>query len=462
MTLPEDHWDRLRELLLDKNGHERAAYLLCGVARTSDETRLLVREVIPVEPEDIIESSPVHMKIRSRSYTRAMKRAHDLGTAFVFCHSHPKGPNHFSPQDDLEEPPLFRTAYLRIRHNGPHASLILAQGSRLVGRGWLGDGAAIPLNTIRIIGSRFLLFRNEMSGQTTGGELINLTNFDRQIRAFGEDVQRILGMLRVGVVGVGGTGSSVAAQLIRLGVGALVISDGQSFDATNVNRVYGSSVGDDDVLKVAIAERLASRVGLGTRITSLPRPVTYRSVFEQLRACDVVFGCTDDEWGRSLLTRLAIWYYIPVFDLGVRIDSIDGTIRSIQGRVTTLLPGRACLFCRRRITPERVRAESMEVLLPEEAARLRKEGYAPELDDPAPAVIPFTTSIAATAVSEFLHRLTGFLGDERMSSEVLHLIDLTRVRTNDRRGTPDCFCGDPNRWGQGDSSPFLGVTWRPE
>ena len=78
-------------------------------------------------------------------------------------------------------------------------------------------------------------------------------------------------------------------------------------------------------------------------------------MLEEFRTCDAIFGCTDDEWGRSLLTRLAIYYAIPVFDMGVKIDSEDGIIRSINGRVTTLLPGTACLYCRGRITAERSR-----------------------------------------------------------------------------------------------------------
>jgi tRNA A37 threonylcarbamoyladenosine dehydratase len=66
--------------------------------------------------------------------------------------------------------------------------------------------------------------------------------FDRQVRAFGKDIQRLLGRLHIGIIGVGGTGSSIAEQLIRLGVGSLTISDDDFFEHSNVNRVYGSGV----------------------------------------------------------------------------------------------------------------------------------------------------------------------------------------------------------------------------
>ena len=115
---------------------------------------------------------------------------------------------------------------------------------------------------------------------------------------------------------------------------------GQTFDASNVNRLYGSRVIDEGLPKLKIIERLIADIGLGTQVRLLPRPITFRSVIEEFRTCDVIFGCTDDEWGRSLLTRLAIYYAIPVFDMGVKIDSKDGLIRSINGRVTTLCRAR--------------------------------------------------------------------------------------------------------------------------
>jgi hypothetical protein len=159
---------------------------------------------------------------------------------------------------------------------------------------------------------------------------------------------------------------------------------------------------------------------------------------------------------------LAIYYYIPVFDMGVRIDSDDGAVSSAKGRVTTLFPGSACLFCRGRITPERVRAEMLAAVSPAEAEGLRKEGYVVGLDEPAPAIISFTTSVAAGAVSELLHRLTGFMGSERTSTEVIFRFDEGRIGGNSTASKPGCFCSNRENWGRGDQSLFLGTTWRDE
>ena len=99
------------------------------------------------------------------------------------------------------------------------------------------------------MGSRFRFFDDD------SGDYKHVPFFDRQVRAFGKDIQLQLQRLNVGVVGVGGTGSAVVEQLARLGIGTLSIFDGDHFDNSNVNRVYGSSATDSGIKKVDIAKR---------------------------------------------------------------------------------------------------------------------------------------------------------------------------------------------------------------
>ena len=44
---------------------------------------------------------------------------------------------------------------------------------------------------------------------------------------------------------------------------------------------------------------------------------------KSLRSCDVVLGCTDDNRGRAVLSRLAYWYLLPVFGTAFLVDT-DG------------------------------------------------------------------------------------------------------------------------------------------
>ncbi|MCP3368692.1 HesA/MoeB/ThiF family protein [Bradyrhizobium cajani] len=455
VTFLEKDYEAL-EAHLAASTDEQAAFLICRISQTDNETRLLVRACIPVTGDDIIEQSPVHMKIAPLAYIRAMKRANDEKSCLIFAHSHANGYLDHSDQDYIEEEKLFRTAYTRIRTQGVHASLVLTRQGFSSARVWLPDGSTVDIERIRIIGRRARFWFPK------SGTVEVPSFFDRQVRAFGPDIQRLLSRLRVGIVGVGGTGSCVLEQLIRLGVGTIMISDGETFESSNVNRVYGSRVVDDTLAKIKIAQRLAADIGLGTKIELIDKPVSYQSALKRFRECDIVMGCTDDELGRSLLNSFAIYYYVPVFDMGVKIDSEDGVIRSIQGRVTTLMNGAACLHCRGRISAERVAAQAKCETDPEGAKALEDEGYLPELGDPAPAVVAFTTTIAAGAVTEFLHRLTGFMGPDRESTEVIFLIDQTRIRTNNIASQHDCFCADSYHWGRGDVRPFLDTTWRTE
>jgi hypothetical protein len=456
VTFLADHYTSIVKHLFQDPRCERAAYLLCGTSESDVETRLLVQDVLPVDESEILESSTVHMKIGSPSFLRALKRAHESRQCFIFVHSHPVDVQGHSRQDDNEERKLFSTAYNRIRGRGVHGSFVFSAPDNPVGRIWLDGGVVRPVEVVSVIGDRLRFFYQNVAAVT------DLNIYDRQVRAFGPDLQILLKRLRIGVVGAGGTGSSIVEQLVRLGVGNILVADPQCLVASNVTRVYGSRLADAGTPKTALADRLGMEIGLGTVITPLTRAITFESVLKNFRNCDLIFGCTDDQWGRSLLNRLSIYYLIPVFDMAAKIDSANGIIRSVQGRVTTLMPGAACLFCRGRIHPDRIRAEVVDAVNPDEAERLRHDGYAPELEGPDPAVVTFTTSVAAAAINQMLHRLTGFMGADANSTEFIYRFDANHIGKNRTPSKDDCFCADRKKWGRGDQDLFLETTWRSE
>jgi len=437
---------------------ERAAFLLCGIAQTDRETRLLVRDVIPVPDSELLDQSSHHLSVAASSFLPVMKRADRERACFVFVHSHPAGVQEHSKQDDIEEAGLFRTAHNRINTpNAIHASIVLSDPNLPRGRVWLDGGKIEQIDLIRVIGKRFRFYPRAGFDRS-----IDTSFHDREVRAFGPDILPLLRRLTVGVVGAGGTGSSVFEQLIRLGVGRILVADGQRLESSNVSRVYGSEIDDVGVDKSSLLSKMARHIGLGTVVDHFSKPVTYASVMKRFRECDVIFGCTDDFWGRSALTRFAIEYCVPVIDLGVKINSQAGKIEAIPGRITTLLPGKPCLYCRGQITAEDVQQQILQELSPQEAEYQRHEGYIPELPDAEPAVIPFTTATAAFAVAEFLHRLTGFKGQDYDLGEIILRFDETVVRTPGAPQNPDCFCSDSSLIGKGDRMRFLDQTWRPE
>jgi molybdopterin/thiamine biosynthesis adenylyltransferase len=453
MTFVEEDYERLVAHLFHSSSEE-AAYLLCGISRTRNETRLLVREVTPVTADEIDHSSKAHMQIKQASFLRAIKAAADRNQCFAFVHSHPCELSKHSDQDDATEKPLFRTAYNRIRDaNAVHSSLVFSAPDNPVGRVWLPDGSHILMERIRVVGKRF---RFAMDLARTD---IRLNLFSRQILAFGEELQRLLQQLTIGIVGMGGTGTAVAEQLVRLGVGRLITADVQALEESNVTRVYGSRIRDAGTHKVGVFHRHSDDIGIGTTIEAIPGNITHQAVIKRFRECDLIFGCTDREWGRSILTRFALYYLVPVFDIGVKVDSEDGNIKAIEARVTTLLPGAACLFCRGRISGNVIQAEVLQETDPAEYKRRREQEYVPELRTNAPAVIPFTTAIASFALNELLHRFSGHMGADRVSTELFLLFDDSRISTNSTASASACFCADRRKWGRGDADPFMDLTW---
>ena len=432
---------------------EQAGYIFGRISITDRETRFILREFTPVAREHILAQKRDGMTIDGTSYVKAIQHADRTQQSFWFGHSHPKGCAWFSAQDDNEEPHLFRTAAVRIENPSLHGSIVFPLGGGPIARVWSGGKIIAPVERIRCVGRRFRFVTSTENGTS-------LPDFvDRQVKAFGEDIQRTLQRLHIAVVGTGGTGSAVCEQLIRLGVGELSVYDPQDIEKSNINRVYGASVRDEGVSKVEVIRRLAEFIGVGTVTHTHKASIYDKNTALTLRDADIIFGCTDDDFGRAILSQIALRYCIPVIDMGVLIDSNNQTIRTVCGRVTTLYPGTACLICRNRVTTERIRNDSVSYFNPSEAEGLRREGYAPELVGNDPAVIPFTSSIASTAVTELLQRLTGFMHSGRTASEILHSFDREEIGHNSLAPADGCLCRRPDVIGAGDTRDFLGMKW---
>ena len=210
-VLGADHQHLVEHLRSSTN--ELAAFIHARVVVMGDEVRLLVRAIEPVAAADIETSSAVHLSILSRAYVHSIKRSRIRECAFGFVHSHPTGPAAFSPQDDQEEPELFRLAHSR-NPQAVHFSLVAANdAASLIGRVWHPDGTTSPIDLVRVIGDYWdFTYADEASAPRPF--------FARQVLALGSEIQSTLERLHMGVVGVGGTGSAIVEQLIRLGCGS--------------------------------------------------------------------------------------------------------------------------------------------------------------------------------------------------------------------------------------------------
>ena len=100
------------------------------------------------------------------------------------------------------------------------------------------------------------------------------------------------------------------------------------------------------------------------------------------------------------------------------------------------------------------------MLTPDEHRRLADEGYAPGLPGVEPAVVTYTTQVAATAVSELLERLVHY-GPDLAPSEVLLRLHEREISTNDHQPRQRHYCHpDAGKLGLGVTEPFLEQTWQ--
>jgi hypothetical protein len=213
--------------------------------------KLLSSDVIEVNDADVLTSTEHEITWNTQGFVRALKKADDSDTNKVAAvvHIHPNGPAEFSPIDDANEPDLWELAYNRNGDGTILVSILLTGDGDVIGRVWVSRHESVPLRIIRVIGKGKLRLHYVNRGNGVSSEA-----FDRQLRAFGPALVHDLSMLRVGVVGLGGTGSPTALMLARLGVGQIVLCDADHVDITNLNRLHGARMTDatSGLLKVDV------------------------------------------------------------------------------------------------------------------------------------------------------------------------------------------------------------------
>ena len=436
---------------------ETAGIMLAGVAEAPNgDIKLLARYMRWVDEAAYSRREWDGLTIQSQGYVHALAEAETLGAVCIWVHTHPgqgvlPQPSKRDHVVDGEIADLFR-----LRSGSPYyGSLIFSLNSfELAFTGYLQHKGcdAVKIERMWQLGTRWRLVRAYDSLLPQLSPI-----YDRNVRAFGVAVQQTLGDLSIGIVGCGGTGSSVAEQLFRLGVRHLTLVDPDELSGTNLTRVYGSTVSDVGQPKVQVLKQHLMRIAPDLLCETVQSMVTLESAARCLIGCDVIFGCTDDNAGRLVLSRLATYLLIPVIDCGVLLSSdASDQLIGIDGRVTILSPGHACLICRDRINLARA---SAELLTPDERVRRENEGYAPALAQIEPAVMAFTTLVASTAISELLERLIGY-GSEPQPSEILLRCHEREISTNIAQPRLRHYCHPScGKLGIGMTQPFLEQIW---
>lgn len=434
---------------------ETAGILLVRSVRDEvGNLKLLARSMHWISEDKYLERSAIELRVASETYVEALAEAERDSEIGIWVHTHPSGYPPVASDKDIHVDEQIAEVF-RIRTNSEYyGSLILSSTpDGFVFTGKIQSAANVESVTrILTIGDRWKLQKSFQLAAQSKTQM-----FDRNVRAFGPAIQDMIGDLNIAIVGCGGTGSAVAEQLVRLGIRKILLIDPDTLSESNVTRVYGSNSTDVGRPKVEVLRDYLTKVAPSLECRTIRGMTTSRQIAQKLISADIVFGCSDDNAGRIVLSRLSTYFIIPVIDCGVLLASdANGELTDINGRVTTMVPGAGCMVCRGRVDLIRARTE---LLTPDERVRLENEGYAPTLGRVEPAVVTFTTGVAAFAVTEMLERLIGF-GSEPRPTELLIRFHEREISTNLAEPIGRHFCNpQQGKIGKGMTEPFLEQVW---
>ena len=421
---------------------------LCGRRRGNQRHRLLLRKIVPVSYDACSVRLPDRVTWSTDILPSLLEEATRLDLAVVKIHGHHDYP-HFSKTDDKSDRILFPSIHAWTE-NGPHASIIFLRDGSIVGREVDEKGNFHELSSINIVGDNFCF--SKLSSQDPA-----VPEFGSRVaQTFGAGTYQRLRSLRVAVVGCSGTGSPVIEQLARNCVGTLVLIDPDRIEEKNLNRILNATMDDarQGRLKVEVAGRAVSSMGLGTVVETYPRNLFDADTLLAVAECDVVFGCMDSVDGRHLLNKLATFYLLPYFDLGVKLEADgDGGVDQVCGTVHYLQPGGSSLLSRHVYTMEQVRSAGLLRIDPAVYRSQVDEGYIRGVQEDRPAVIQLNTLVASLAINEFLARLHPYRLDPN-SDYAMHRISLSHgIYEHEEDGDPCALLS--RHVGRGDVTPLL-------
>ena len=377
-----------------------------------------------------------------------LSEAKRSGLAVLKVHGH-QVPSPFSRVDDRADRDLFPSVHAWV-DSGPHGSAIMFGDGRMIARLVDERGRFYPLASVNVVGDD-LSFWPSAPGKAAVPEFAH-----RVAQTFGAGTYDRLRRLRIGVVGCSGTGSPLIEQLARNCVGELVLVDPDRVEEKNLNRILNATIEDaqQGCLKVDVAARSIRAMGLGARVETHPRSLFEPDAVHAIASCDVVFGCMDSIDGRHLLNKLATFYLIPYFDLGVKLEADGrGGVDQVCGTVHYLQPGGSSLLSRHVYTMDQVRAAGLYRTDPAAYRAQLREGYIHGVQENRPAVVQLNMLLASLAVNEFLARLHPFRIDPNADYAIHRLSISHGIYEHEGDGEPCALLA--RHVGRGDVSPLL-------
>jgi hypothetical protein len=455
LSMTGDQHRRLKRLLFLGDGKEAVAVALCGRRDGMRRHRLVVRDLAGVPAKAYSERATTRVTWSPESMECLLERATAEHLSVIKIHSHPAGYTAFSETDVAGDKRLLPMLQGWVEADIPHGSAVMLPDGQMFGRVLAGDGTLAPLAAINVVGDDLHFWYPDAGSVTLPGFVAS------HAQMFDEGTTERLRRLSIAVIGNSGTGSPMVEQLMRLGVGEIVLVDDDRIEDRNVNRILNSTM--DDVrnarLKVDVLGDAVERAGLGTQVIRLAKNLWDPKVIRAVAECDAVFGCMDTVDGRYLLNALATYYTLPYFDIGVRLDTFregprKGLVREVCGTISYLQPGRSSLMSRGLFTMRQVAEAGLRRSDPSAHVQQVRDGYIAGVEAHRPSVISVNMFAASLAANELLARLHPFREEpnRNYASVIFSLASMEIIAEPEEE-----YCEILARHvGAGDTSPLLG------
>ena len=409
LRLSGGHYNSLKSHLLSQDGKEGIAIVYCKPTYLG-KTILLVADIDCVAHDSCATRTTSQLRWPGEALAKAQSVAEDNNFGLILIHSHPSGFSGFSSTDDASDQAVIPSIY----------------------NGWLGRepaplcGSAVmtPDGAIKAhIYDRKINPQNVHVVSVNGDDILRFVDDKGKVRktglhspmAFSHAMTDALSGLHAAVIGVSGTGSIVAEQLARMGVGRLTLIDFDHIEHKNLNRILNSTLVnvEQQDLKVHAFAKAVHAYAPKTIVTPIVSTIVSRRAVLASAESDVLFCCVDSQEGRQVCDLISQAFILPLIDIGVSIPTRRDSggevhVSDVLARLDYVQPGGASLLDREVYTPDGLRAEYLARVAPDTLASEVKDGYVKGVNVEAPPVIALNMRAASGAVMEFIARMFPF------------------------------------------------------
>ena len=461
LIIPGKLGDELLAHLFPGDRDEHGAILAVGFSRSKRGIRLIARDLfLAKDGRDYLPGHRGYRMLNAEFITEKILYCSEQKLCYLAIHNH-GGRNVVRFSDtDLASHERGYPALLDINNGLPVGGLVFAENA-VAGDIWLSKTERISLDETIIVKNNFhRLYPSPISISTNRFNVA----YDRQIRLYGEQGQRILSGQKVGVIGAGGVGALIIENLAGLGVGEIVTVDPDRMEKYNRRRIpYSTAFQTKDWLirlwdgfrflatsKVAAAKRFVKRFNNSVRVRAIFGDITSKEVADEFKDCDFLFLAADTMQARLMFNSLIFQYGIPGYQVGSKVshDKDSGVILDIFSVVRPVGPSSGCMLCNGLIDSGRLQEEAL-------SKRERdSQRYIDEPDIPAPSVITLNALGASFAVNEYMLRVVGLFKGDTAEDYMRIQSHLREVFWEEPRRDCDCpICGGSQESirGKGDS-----------